>query len=134
MENKDTVMMKKSMENKDSVAEWPILYRKEEPGSAEDRQEEYEARREQAEEMYNHMTPEVQLDLILMFVNSAEMRLNLMPPAPHIAEWLDVLSRTLRHLLMVMTHLHPNSPKPSVLLEDPNLYWPIDSTDGVTLN
>ena len=92
MENKDTVMMKKSMENKDSVAEWPILYRKEEPGSTEDRQEEYEARRDQAEEMYNHMTPEVQLDLILMFVNSAEMRLNLMPPAPHIAEWLDVLA------------------------------------------
>ena len=122
------------MENKDTVADWPILYRKEELRSPEDRREEYEARREQAEEMYNYLTPELQLDLILMFVNTAELRLSLMPPAPHIAEWLDVLSRTLRHLLMVMTHLRPNSPKPSVLLEDPNLYWPIDSTDGVTLN
>ena len=122
------------MENKDTVTDWPILYRRDDFKSIEDKREEYEARREQAEEMYNHMTPEVQLDLILMFVNTAELRLSLMPPAPHIAEWLDVLSRTLRHLLMVMTHLHPNSPKPSVLLEDPNLYWPIDSTDGVTLN
>ena len=122
------------MGSKDSVTEWPILYRKEEYKSTEDRREEYEARREQIEEMFNYMSPEVQLDLILMFVNSAEMRLNLMPPAPHIAEWLDVLSRTLRHLLMIMTHLHPNSPKPSILLEDPNLYWPTDSADGVTLN
>ena len=122
------------MENRDTVTDWPILYRKEELRTSEDRREEYEARREQAEEMYNHLTPELQLDLILMFVNTAEMRLSMMPPGTHAAEWLDVLSRTLRHLLMVMTHLHPNSPKPSVLLEDPNLYWPIDSTDGVTLN
>ena len=122
------------MENRDTVTDWPILYRKDEFKSTEDRREEYEARREQAEEMYNHMTPEVQLDLILMFVNTAELRLSMIPPGTHVAEWLDVLSRTLRHLLMVMTHLHPNSPKPSVLLEDPNLYWPIDSTDGVTLN
>ena len=122
------------MENKDTVADWPILYRKEELRTSEDRREEYEARREQAEEMYNHMTPEVQLDLILMFVNTAEMLLSMIPPGTHVAEWLDVLSRTLRHLLMVMTHLHPNSPKPSVSLEDPNLYWPTDGTDGVTLN
>ena len=59
------------MENKDTVADWPILYRKEELRSPEDRREEYEARREQAEEMYNYLTPELQLDLILMFVNTA---------------------------------------------------------------
>ena len=41
------------MENRDSVAEWPILYRKEKYRSTEERREEYEARREQAEEMYN---------------------------------------------------------------------------------
>ncbi len=125
------MMMRKPVNNKDSVSAWPIRYRKEEPGSTEDRQEEYEARREQVEEMYNHMTPEVQLDLILMFVNTAEMRLSMMPPGTHVAEWLDVLSRALRQLLMVMTHLQPHSPKPSIALEDPNLYWP---TGNVTLN
>ena len=124
-------MMGKPMENRDTVTDWPILYRKEEPGSTEDRQEEYEARREQAEEMYNHLTPELQLDLILMFVNTAEMRLGMMPPGTHAAEWLDVLSRALRQLLMVMTHLQPHSPKPSVALEDPNLFWP---TGDVSLN
>jgi len=117
--------------NKDSVSAWPIRYRKEEPGSKEDKQEEYEVRREQAEEMYNHMTPEMQLDLILMFVNTAEMRLSMIPPGTHVAEWLDVLSRALRQLLMVMTHLQPHSPKPSVALEDPNLYWP---SGDVSLN
>ena len=119
------------MENRDTVTDWPILYRKEDTGSTEDRREEYEARREQIEEMYNHMTPEVQLDLILMFVNTAEMRLSMIPPGTHVAEWLDVLSRALRQLLMVMTHLQPHSPKPSVALEDPNLYWP---TGDVSLN
>ena len=120
------------MQNKDTVTDWPILYRKEELGSTEDRREEYEARREQAEEMYNHLTPELQLDLILMFVNTAEMRLSMMPPGTHVAEWLNVLSRALRQLLMVMTHLQPHSPKPSVALEDPKLYWPTD--DGVSVN
>ena len=115
------------MENRDTVVEWPILYRKEEYKSTEEGREEYDARREQAEEMYNHLTPELQLDLILMFVNTAEMRLSMMPPGTHVAEWLDVLSRALRQLLMVMTHLQPHSPKPSVALEDPNLYWPTDS-------
>ncbi len=124
-------MMKKPMDNKDTVSDWPILYRKEEFKSTEDKLEEYEARREQAEEMYNYLTPELQLDLILMFVNTAEMRLSMMPPGTHVAEWLDVLSRALRQLLMVMTHLQSHSPKPSVALEDPNLYWP---TDGVSLN
>ena len=124
-------MMKKPMDNKDTVSDWPILYRKEEFKSTEDKLEEYEARREQAEEMYNYMTPELQLDLILMFVNTAEMRLSMMPPGTHVAEWLDVLSRALRQLLMVMTHLQSHSPKPSVALEDPNLYWP---TDGGSLN
>ena len=119
------------MENKDTVTDWPILYRKEEFKSTEDKREEYEARREQAEEMYNYLTPELQLDLILMFVNTAEMRLSMMPPGTHVAEWLDVLSRALRQLLMVMTHLQPQSPKPSISLEDPNLYWP---TDSVSLN
>ena len=119
------------MRNKDTVTDWPILYRKEKPGSTEDEREEYEARREQAEEMYNHLTPELQLDLILMFVNTAEMRLSMMPPGTHAAEWLNVLSRALRQLLMVMTHLQPHSPKPSVVLEDPKLYWP---TDGVSVN
>ena len=119
------------MENRDTVTDWPILYRKDEFKSTEDRREEYEARREQAEEMYNHLTPELQLDLILMFVNTAEMRLSMMPPGTHVAEWLDVLSRALRQLLMVMTHLQPQSPKPSISLEDPNLYWP---TDSVSLN
>ena len=119
------------MRNKDTVTDWPILYRKEEPESTEDKLEEYEARREQAEEMYNYLTPELQLDLILMFVNTAEMRLSMVPPETHVAEWLDVLSRALRQLLMVMTHLQPHSPKPSMAFEDPNLYWP----DGnVTLN
>ena len=124
-------MMKKPMDNKDTVSDWPILYRKEEFKSTEDKLEEYEARREQAEEMYNYLTPELQLDLILMFVNTAEMRLSMMPPGTHVAEWLDVLSRALRQLLMVMTHLQPQSPKPSISLEDPNLYWP---TDSVSLN
>ena len=124
-------MIKKPMDNKDTVSDWPILYRKEEFKSTEDKLEEYEARREQAEEMYNYLTPELQLDLILMFVNTAEMRLSMMPPGTHVAEWLDVLSRALRQLLMVMTHLQSHSPKPSVALEDPNLYWP---TDGVSLN
>ena len=124
-------MMKKPIDNKDTVSDWPILYRKEEFKSTEDKLEEYEARREQAEEMYNYLTPELQLDLILMFVNTAEMRLSMMPPGTHVAEWLDVLSRALRQLLMVMTHLQSHSPKPSVALEDPNLYWP---TDGVSLN
>jgi hypothetical protein len=119
------------MTNKNSVAEWPILYRNEEYKSTEERREEYEARREQAEEMFNHMTPELQLDLLLMFVNTAEMRLSTSPPGTDIAEWLDMLSRALRQLLMVMTHLHSHSPKPSIMLEDPNLYWPPDS---VTLN
>ena len=77
------------------------------------------------------MTPELQLDLILMFVNTAEMHLSMVPPETHAAEWLDVLSRALRQLLMGMTHLQPHSPKPSMAFEDPNLYWP----DGnVTLN
>jgi hypothetical protein len=125
------MMMRKPVSNKDSVSAWPIRYRKEEPGSKEDKQEEYEVRREQAEEMYNHMTPEMQLDLILMFVNTAEMRLSMIPPGTHVAEWLDVLSRALRQLLMVMTHLQPHSPKPSVALEDPNLYWP---SGDVSLN
>jgi len=125
------MMMEKTMENRDSVAEWPILYRKEKYRSTEERREEYEARREQAEEMYNHMSPELQLDLILMFVNTAEMRLSTAPPGTHVAEWLDVLTRALRQLLMVMTHLQPNSPKPSIMLEDPNLYWPPGS---ITLN
>ena len=124
-------MMKKPMDNKDTVSDWPILYRKEEFKSTDDKREEYEARREQAEEMYNYLTPELQLDLILMFVNTAEMRLSMMPPGTHVAEWLDVLSRALRQLLMVMTHLQPQSPKPSISLEDPNLYWP---TDSVSLN
>ena len=123
--------MRKLMQNKDTVTDWPILYRKEEPESTEDRLEEYEARREQAEEMYNHLTPELQLDLILMFVNTAEMRLSMVPPETHVAEWLDVLSRALRQLLMVMTHLQPHSPKPSMAFEDPNLYWP---GGNVTLN
>ncbi len=124
-------MIRKAMTNKNSVAEWPILYRNEEYKSTEERREEYEARREQAEEMFNHMTPELQLDLLLMFVNTAEMRLSTSPPGTDIAEWLDMLSRALRQLLMVMTHLHSHSPKPSIMLEDPNLYWPPDS---VTLN
>ena len=119
------------MENKDTVTDWPILYRRDDFKSIEDKREEYEARREQAEEMYDHLTPELQLDLILMFVNTAEMRLSMMPPGTHVAEWLDVLSRALRQLLMVMTHLQPHSPKPRIALEAPNLYWP---TDGVTLN
>ena len=119
------------MGSKDNVTEWPILYREEQYKSTEDRREEYEARREQIEEMINHMSPEVQLDLILMFVNTAEMRLSMVPPETHVAEWLDVLSSALRQLLMVMTHLQSHSPKPSVALEDPNLYWP---TDGVSLN
>ena len=51
------MMMRKPVSNGDTVSEWPILYRKEDPGSTEDRREEYEARREQAEEMYNHLTP-----------------------------------------------------------------------------
>ena len=123
--------MRKPVSNKDSVTAWPIRYRKETPKSAEDSREEYKARREQAEEMYNYMSPEVQLDLILMFVNTAEMRLGMVPPGTHVAEWLDVLSRALRQLLMVMTHLQPHSPRPSISLEDPNLYWP---TDGVSLN
>ena len=117
--------------NRNTTTEWPILYRKEEYKSTEDRREEHEARREQIEEMINHMTPEVQLDLILMFVNTAEMRLSTAPPGTHVAEWLDVLTRALRQLLMVMTHLQPDSPKPSIMLEDPNLYWP---TDSITLN
>ena len=124
-------MMKKPMDNKDTVSDWPILYRRDDFKSIEDKREEYEARREQAEEMYDHLTPELQLDLILMFVNTAEMRLSMMPPGTHVAEWLDVLSRALRQLLMVMTHLQPQSPKPSISLEDPNLYWP---TDSVSLN
>ena len=119
------------MENRDTVTDWPILYRKDDYKTTEDKREEYEARREQIEEMYNHLTPELQLDLILMFVNTAEMRLSMMPPGTHAAEWLDVLSRALRQLLMVMTHLQPHSPKPSVALEDPNLYWP---TGDVSLN
>ena len=119
------------MENKDTVTEWPILYRVEEYKSTEERREEYEARREQIEELYNHMSPELQLDLILMFVNTAEMRLSTAPPGTHVAEWLDVLTRALRQLLMVMTHLQSDSPKPSIMLEDPNLYWP---TDSVTFN
>ena len=117
--------------NRNTTSDWPILYRKEEYKSTEDRREEHEARREQIEEMINHMTPEVQLDLILMFVNTAEMRLSMVPPETHVAEWLDVLSSALRQLLMVMTHLQPDSPKPSIMLEDPNLYWP---TDSITLN
>ena len=125
------MMTRKSMGSKDTVTDWPILYRKEEYKSTEDRREEHEARREQIEEMINHMTPEVQLDLILMFVNTAEMRLSTAPPGTHVAEWLDVLTRALRQLLMVMTHLQPDSPKPSIMLEDPNLYWP---TDSITLN
>tara|TARA_B100000745_G_scaffold123194_1_gene80008 strand:- start:504 stop:881 length:378 start_codon:yes stop_codon:yes gene_type:complete len=125
------MMREKPMGSKDSVTEWPILYRKEEYKSTEDRREEYEARREQIEEMFNYMSPEVQLDLILMFVNTAEMRLSTAPPGTHVAEWLDVLTRALRQLLMVMTHLQPDSPKPSIMLEDPNLYWP---TDSITLN
>ena len=123
--------MRKPVSNKDSVTAWPIRYRKETPKSAEDSREEYKARREQAEEMYNYMSPEVQLDLILMFVNTAEMHLSMMPPETHVAEWLDVLSRALRQLLMVMTHLQPHSPKPSMAFEDPNLYWP---HGNVTLN
>ena len=119
------------MGSKDTVTDWPILYRKEEYKSTEDRREEHEARREQIEEMINHMTPEVQLDLILMFVNTAEMRLSMVPPETHVAEWLNVLSSALRQLLMVMTHLHSHSPKPSLSLEDPKLYWP---TEDVTLN
>ena len=123
--------MRKPVSNKDSVTEWPIRYRKEKPKSVEDSREEYKERREQTEEMYNYMTPELQLDLILMFVNTAEMHLRMMPPETHVAEWLDVLSRALRQLLMIMTHLQPHSPKPSISFEDPNLYWP-DS--NVTLN
>ena len=119
------------MRNRDTVTDWPILYRKEKSGSTEDRQEEYETRREQAEEIYNYLTPELQLDLILMLINTAEMRLSTMPPETHVAEWLDVLSRALRQLLMVMTHLQPHSPKPSMAFEDPNLYWP---NGNVTLN
>ena len=117
--------------NRNTTSDWPILYREEKYKSTEDRREEYEARREQIEEMINHMSPEVQLDLILMFVNTAEMRLSMVPPETHIAEWLDVLSSALRQLLMVMTHLHSHSPKPSLSLEDPKLYWP---TEDVTLN
>ena len=120
------------MMNKDTVAQWPILYRKEEYKSTRERREEYEARREQIEELYNHMSPELLLDLLLMFVNTAEMRLSTAPPGTHVAEWLDVLTRSLRQLLMVMTHLHSDSPKPSIMLEDPNLYWP--TTDSVTFN
>ena len=119
------------MVNKDTVAEWPILYRREEYKSTGERREEYEARREQIEELYNHMSPELQLDLLLMFVNTAEMRLSTAPPGTHVAEWLDVLTRALRQLLMVMTHLQADSPKPSIMLEDPNLYWPPGS---ITLN
>ena len=123
--------MGKTVENRDTVVEWPILYRVEEYKSTKERREEYEARREQIEEMFNYMSPEVQLDLILMFVNTAEMRLSTAPPGTHVAEWLDVLTRALRQLLMVMTHLQSDSPKPSIMLEDPNLYWP---TDSITLN
>jgi len=125
------MMMGKTVENRDTVVEWPILYRVEEYKSTKERREEYEARREQIEEMFNYMSPEVQLDLILMFVNTAEMRLSTAPPGTHVAEWLDVLTRALRQLLMVMTHLQSDSPKPSIMLEDPNLYWP---TDSITLN
>jgi hypothetical protein len=123
---------KKLMNNMDAVAIFPIRYRKEDPGTAESRLEEFDARREQIEEIYNHMPPEMQLDLILMFINTAEMRLRLTPPGTHVARWLDIMSRALRQFLMVMTHLQPGAPKPSIALEDPSLYWPND--DGVTLN
>jgi hypothetical protein len=112
----------------DAVAIFPIRYRKEEPGTAESRLEEYELRREQIEEMYHDMTPEVQLDLILMFANTAEMHLRLTPAGTPDAQWSDILSRTLRQVLMVMTHLRPQAPKPSIALEDPNLYWPNNDT------
>jgi hypothetical protein len=42
------------------------------------------------------------------------------------------MSRALRQFLMVMTHFEADAPKPSIALEDPNLYWPND--DDTILN
>ena len=130
MENQTKKLVDDS--NMDSVDIFPIRYRKEDPGTAKSRLEEYDARREQIQEIYDHMPPEMQLDLILMFINTAEMRLRLTATGTAGRRWLNLMSRALRQFLMVMTHFEADAPKPSIALEDPNLYWPND--DDTILN
>lgn len=108
----------------DAVATYPIKYRNDDEAEIEDAQEEFAERRDEIEDMYSNMTPEIQLDLLLMFANAAEFRLASTVPLTANAEWLEMMSRLLRQLLMVMTHLEPDSPKPNIALEDPKLYWP----------
>ena len=115
----------------DTVTQHPIRYRADDAHTDEEAADQYAKRREQVEIMYDEMSDEMQLDLLLMLANMAEMRLGLTAPKSPSAEWLTMYSTALRHLLRVMTYSHPQAPKPSITLEDPGLYWP---NAGETIN
>ena len=119
------------MSEPDNVPRYAIRYRADGTHTDEEAADQYAAQREHVEVMYDEMTDEVQLDLLLMLTNMAEMRLGMTSPETPSFQWLMVYSLMLRHLLSIMTHLHPQAPKPSIALEDPGLYWP---NAGETIN
>lgn len=119
------------MSESNSVTQYPIRYRADATRTDEEAADQYAKHREQVEFMSEGMSDEMQLDLLLMLANMAEMRLGLTAPSTPSFEWLTTYSSTLRHLLTVMTYLHPLAPKPSITLEDPGLYWP---NAGETIN
>lgn len=106
--------------NYNNTVKYPILYR---TILSDQEKAEYENVHEYIADVYNQLTPTKQLDLLLIFANIASMQSSMLPPNTSGAVRLNFLSVALRQLMMCLTHLHPDSPRPALLFEDPELYW-----------
>ena len=107
------------------TAQYPILYR---TTLTDEEKAEYENVQEYITDVYKHLTAAKQLDLLLIFANVASMQSSMLPPNSSGAVRLNFLSVALRQLIMCLTHLHPDAPRPALLFEEPELYWsPVDT-------